>query len=98
MSAPMPSVPSTTGFDRVVGAGVARRALFMFDRGLWAIVPRQRAVEVDAVDEQPIVGGERLEPGAGIAIGEALGDMDVHADAEVGGQLGGRTQRLVASR
>ena len=70
----------------------------MLDRGLWAIVPRQRAVEVHAVDEQPVVGGEVLEPGPGVAVGDPLGDVDVHADAELGRQLGGRSQRLVAAR
>ena len=96
MSAPIPSVPSTTGFDHVDGAAYPT-PLFMLDRGLWAIVPRQRPVEVHAVHQQPIVGSERLEPRAGIAIGDALGNVDVHADTEVGGQIGGIIQRLVAA-
>ena len=43
----------------------------------------QRPVEVHAVDEQPVVGRQRFEAGAGVAIGDSLGDMDVHADAEI---------------
>ena len=69
--------------------GRSRRALFMFERGLWTMVPGQVAVEVDAVHEQPVVGGQVLEPGAGVAVDGPFGHVDVHADAEIGGQPGG---------
>ena len=67
----------------------------MLLRGLWAMVPRQRTIEVDAVHDQPVVGGERLEPHAGVDVVEPLGDVDVHADAQVAGQVGGRFERVV---
>ena len=69
----------------------------MFERGLWAIVPGSGAVEQDAVDDQPVVGRQRLEPRPGVAILGTLGDVDVHADPEVGGEPRGRLQRVVAS-
>ena len=48
--------------------------------------------------EQPVVGDERFQPLTGIDIGRALGDVDVHADAEIGRQPGSGLQRLVLAR
>ncbi len=50
------------------------------------------------MDEQPVVGRERLQSSAGGDVGRTFGDVDVHADAEVGGQPGGGLQRLVSAR
>ena len=51
-----------------------------------------------AVHEQPVVGGQRRQPRAGVDVVGSLGDVDVHADAEVGGEAGGRGQRVVGAR
>ena len=96
MSAPMPSVPSTTGFVPAHRAGVADRVVHVRARVVGDRA-RQRTVEVHAVDEQPVVGGEVLQPGAGGDVVEPLGHVDVHADAEVGGQSGGGRQRVVGA-
>ena len=70
----------------------------MLLRGLWAIVPAQRPVEPDAVHEQPVVCGEGRQPIPRAGVLRTLGDVDVDADAEVGGQAGGRGQRVVGAR
>ena len=95
MSAPIPSVPSTIGFGRRRRPGVADAVVHVAARVV-GDGAGQRAVEPDAVDEQPVVGGQAGEalPRAGVL--RTLGDVDVHADAEVGGQAGGRRQRVVA--
>ncbi len=67
----------------------------MFDRGLWAIVPAQRRVDVDAVGEQPVVGGERAQAVGRAGVGGVLADVDVDADAEVPGQPDDRVERVV---
>ena len=60
--------------------------------------PRQDTVEQHTVDEQPLLGGQHLQPGAGSDVGGTLGDVDVHAGAQIGGQSGGCLERLVAAR
>ena len=55
------------------------------------------AVEVDAVDEQPVVARPACEACAGVGVDRALGHVDVHADAEVGGQAGGGLERVVGA-
>jgi multidrug transporter EmrE-like cation transporter len=58
----------------------------------------QVAVERHAVDEQPVVGGQPLEPSAGgVHPPGPRRHVDVHADAEVAGQPGGRLERVVAA-
>ena len=59
---------------------------------------RQRTVEPDAMHDQPVVPGQRFESLAGGGVRRSLGDVDVHADAEVGRQAGGRRQRVVGAR
>ena len=59
---------------------------------------RQVTIEQHAVHEQPIVACEVGQPGAGVGVGRALGDVHVHADAEVSGQSRGRGQRVVGAR
>ena len=48
--------------------------------------------------EQPVVGGEGGQPLPRAGVLGTLGDVDVHADAEVGGQPGGRGERVVGAR
>ena len=97
MSAPMPSVPSTIGFDRERGPRVADgvvhvRARVVRDRA------RQVLFEVHGVDEQPRLVCERREPLPRVRVDRPLGDVDVDADAEVAREARGRLERLVAAR
>ena len=70
----------------------------MLLRGLWAIVPGSGRSSKHAVDQEPVVSGQRLQSSCGIGVGGSLGDVDVHADAEIGSQSGRRLQRVVAAR
>ncbi len=58
---------------------------------------REVAIEVHAVDDQPVVGGQRFQPLAGGRVRGALGDVHVHADAQVAGQSCCGVERLVAA-
>ena len=69
----------------------------MLLRGLWAIVPgrsRSRCTQCTSSQSSAASASSRC---AGVGVGRALGDVDVHADAEVGGQPGGRLQRVVGA-
>ena len=99
MSAPMPSVPSATGFANRLGRAYPT-ALFMFERGLCTIVPRTPMIvgEVDAVDQQPLIGAQRPQPIGRLDVVRSFGDVDVHADAMTHGEVGCSGQRLVGAR
>ena len=58
MSAPMPSVPSATGFGRSGRAGRSRPRCSCSTGGCARRCPATVAVEVDAVGEEPVVVGE----------------------------------------
>ena len=53
--------------------------------------------QLDAVGEQPVVGGERRQARYGPGILGTLGDVDVHSDPVLGGQLGGGVQGVVGA-
>jgi hypothetical protein len=59
--------------------------------------PRQVAVEMHAMNQQPVVSGQRFEPPAGISIVNALSHMDMNANAMLGSQSCCRGQRVVGA-
>ena len=94
MSAPMPSVPSTTRCE-AGRPGVADGVVHVRP-GVVGIVPARSSVEVHAVDQQPVVGPVRPSsraPGRGVH--GPLGHVDVDPHAEVGGQPARRVERAV---
>ena len=48
--------------------------------------------------EEPVAGGQGLQAVTGTGVLWPFGDVDVHADAEVGGQRGGGGERVVRAR
>ncbi len=66
----------------------------MHDRASQTVV----VSEVHTVDQEPVIGAEPGQSGGGISIVDALGDMDVHADAVAQRQLSSRGQCVVGAR
>ena len=97
MSAPIPSVPSTTVLARSRRPGVADTVVHVRPRVVGDRAG-QRAIEQHAMHDQPVVCCQHLEPGRGGVVLGTLGDVDVHADPEVGGEPRGRLQRVVGAR
>ena len=66
---------------------------------MWTIVPAQIVVvaEVDAVDQQPVVGRQLRQAFDGADVVGALRHVDVHADAVTNGQFGGSGERVVGA-
>ena len=73
--------------DRVVEVGHR----VVEDRAAQVVVGRQ----VDAVRQQPVVAGQARQAARRVGVADPLADVDVDADAEVGGQPGRGRERFV---
>ena len=54
--------------------------------------------EVHAVHDEPVIAGQVADAVGRFAVVGTLGHVDVHTDAVLRGQLGGRRQRVVGAR
>ena len=70
----------------------------MLDRGLWAMVPAQRPVEVHAVGEQPCIVATPSSQAPARRVDAILGYVDVDAHPEIGRQPGDRLEARLGER
>ncbi len=95
----MPSVPRATGFAKRAGTRVPHgvvhvRARVVNDRARQSVI----VGEVHAVHDEPVLAAQVAEAVGRVAVVGPLGDVDVHSDAVLGGELGGGRQRVVGAR